>query len=470
MKELFGKKLKVINMGLETFKQALDINNIESIQLDWRPPIAVDENSRQIIKSNLPKIESANQVAVKRIIDGKPVLIGLAKAIDVIPGMKNNMILHAGPPIAWNRMCGPMKGAVIGALIYEGMASNRVEAEQLAPKIDYAPCHEHASVGPMAGIVSPSMPVFIIKNETFGNLSYTTMNEGLGKVLRYGAYSDDVIVRLNWMNDTLYPVLQKAIEKIGQIDLRSIIAQALHMGDELHNRNRAATSLFYRIIAPAIMRTCSDGETAARVLEFINSNDHFFLNLSMAAAKVSLDAARDVEPSSVVVTMARNGVDFGLQLAGTGKEWFIGPAPIPDALYFAGFSKNDANPDIGDSAITETYGLGGFAIASAPAIVGFVGGSAKDAQNYTLEMYEITASENKAYQIPYLDFRGTPTGIDIIKVVENNVLPFIDTGVAHKDAGVGQIGAGVLNAPGEPFGRAYDGLAKIIENKKELKK
>ncbi len=467
MKELFGKELKIINMGLESFKQPLDINNIESIQLDWRPPIIVAENSRQIIKSNRRIIESANQNAVKKIIDGKPVLIGLAKAIDVIPDMKNNMILHAGPPITWNRMCGPMKGAVIGALIYEGMASNRTEAEQLAPKIEYSPCHEHASVGPMAGIISPSMPVFIIKNETFGNLAFTTMNEGLGKVLRYGAYSDDVIVRLKWMNDTLYPVLQSAIEKIGQIDLKSIIAQALHMGDELHNRNRAATSLLFRIIAPAIMRTCSDSETAARVMEFINSNDHFFLNLSMAAAKVSLDAARNIELSSVVVTMARNGVDFGVQLAGTGNQWFTGPAPIPDALYFAGFSKNDANPDIGDSAITETYGLGGFAIASAPAIVGFVGGSAKDAQNYTLEMYEITSSENKAYQIPYLDFRGTPTGIDVIKVVENNVLPFIDTGVAHKDAGVGQIGAGVLNAPGEPFGRAYDGLAKILENMKE---
>jgi hypothetical protein len=293
------------------------------------------------------------------------------------------------------------------------------------------------------------------------------MNEGLGKVLRYGAYGDDVIIRLKWMESVLYPTLKKAIEKLGQIDLKSIISQALHMGDELHNRNRAATSLLYRALAPAIARTSTDSESAAKVLEFINSNDHFFLNLSMAAAKASLDAARNVEYSSIAVTMARNGVDFGIQLSGTGSEWFTGPAPVPDALYFAGFSKNDANPDIGDSAITETYGLGGFAIASAPAIVGFVGGSARDAQNYTLEMYEITESENKAYQIPYLDFRGVPTGIDVIKVVENNILPFIDTGVAHKEAGVWQIGAGVLNAPAEPFAQAFEGLAKIIDDKKE---
>jgi hypothetical protein len=467
MKELFNQKLKVINIGLESFKETLDINGVESIQLDWRPPIGVDEKSREIITANRAMIRKANEIAVNKIIDGKPVLVGLAKAIDVIPGMKENLILHAGPPITWGRMCGPMKGAVIGALIYEGMALDFDEAEKLAADMEYAPCHEHATVGPMAGIVSPSMPVFIIKNETFGNLAFATLNEGLGKVLRYGAFGEDVIARLEWMENTLYPTLVKAVEKTGPIDLKSIISQALHMGDELHNRNRAATSLLYRILAPAITRTSSDPEVAARILEFINSNDHFFLNLSMAAGKVSLDASRDIENSSILVTMARNGVDFGVQLAGTGNEWFIGPAPIPDALYFAGFSKKDANPDIGDSAITETYGLGGFAIAAAPAIVGFVGGNAKDAQNYTLEMYEITESENKSYQIPYLDFRGVPTGIDVIKIVENNVLPFIDTGVAHKDAGVGQIGAGVLSAPSEPFARAFDGLAKIIENKKE---
>jgi hypothetical protein len=467
MKELLNKKLKVINIGLESFKETLNINGVESMHLDWRPPIAVDEKSRETIRANKSLIKKANEIAVKKIMNGKPVLIGLARAIDVIPGMKENLILHAGPPITWERMCGPMKGAVIGALIYEGRASDYTGAEKLAAEMEYAPCHEQATVGPMAGIVSASMPVLIIKNETFGNLAFATLNEGLGKVLRYGAYGEDVIARLKWMENTLYPTLVKAIEKTGPIDLKSIISQALHMGDELHNRNRAATSLLYRLLAPAITRTSSDPEVAAKVLEFINSNDHFFLNLSMAAGKVSLDAARDIENCSIVVTMARNGVDFGVQLAGTGSEWFIGPAPIPDALYFAGFSKNDANPDIGDSAITETYGLGGFAIAAAPAIVGFVGGNAKDAQNYTLEMYEITESENKSYQIPYLDFRGTPTGIDAIKVVENNVLPFIDTGVAHKDAGVGQIGAGVLSAPQEPFGRAYDGLAKIIKNKKE---
>jgi len=251
------------------------------------------------------------------------------------------------------------------------------------------------------------MPVFVVTNEQYGNRSYATLNEGLGKVLRYGAYSEEVIKRLQWMETTLYPVLQAALKSAVRIDLKAIIAQALHMGDEVHNRNRAATSLLYRALAPHIVRTCDDREAAARVLEFINGNDHFFLNLSMAAAKACLDAARDIKHSSVAVVMARNGTDFGVQLAGTGSAWYTGPAPVPTRCS-SGFTKEDANPDIGDSAITETYGLGGFAIAAAPAIVQFVGGQAADALNYTLQMYEITAGENRGYQIPQLDFRGAP--------------------------------------------------------------
>ena len=279
------------------------------------------------------------------------------------------------------------------------------------------------------------------------------------------AYGEDVIQRLRWMENTLYPTLKKALAKLGKIDLKNIIAQALHMGDEVHNRNRAATSLFYRAIAPAVITTCGNPTAAAEVLEFINHNDHFFLNLSMPASKVTLDAARGIRNSSIAVVMSRNGTDFGVQLAGTAGQWFTGPADVPDALYFPGYTKTDANPDIGDSAITETNGLGGFAIAAAPAIVQFVGGSSDDALRYTRLMYEISAAENNMYQVPALNFRGTPTGIDVRKVIEKNILPFIDTGVAHKNPGVGQIGAGVLNAPMEPFKKAFEGFAKTLNKK-----
>ncbi len=458
------KPLKVINIGLEAFTRDLEQQQVPVLQVDWTPPAAIDQTVRDTIFARQDKIDAANLKVIEIIQSGRPMLIGLDVAGKVIPGMHDHLFLHAGPPVTWDRMCGPMRGAIIGAVLYEGFASDPAEAEKLASSggIEFAPCHEHSAVGPMAGIVSPSMPVFIVKNEAFGNTAFCTQNEGLGKVLRYGAYSQEVIDRLKWMQNELYPMLQNAIQKTGPIDLKNLIAQALHMGDEVHNRNRAGTSLFYRQITPSLIRTAGSAEGAAKVLEFINSNDHFFLNLSMAASKAVLDAARNIPDSSIAVVMARNGTDFGIQLAGTGNAWFTGPALVPDALYFPGYSKDDANPDIGDSAITETAGLGGFAIAAAPAIVQFVGGNASDAIKYTKWMYEITASESKNYQIPGLDFRGTPLGIDVRKVIERNLTPFIDTGVAHKNAGIGQIGAGVVQAPIEPFIKALNGLSKIL--------
>jgi len=463
--KLFESELKVVNIGLESFRQGLSDCGVKSVQAQFKPPLSSEAGLFVRAAKYSARVEKANRKALARVLEAKPALVGMGVALDVIPGMKKDLILHAGPPITWERMCGPMRGAVMGALLYEGLAKTPKEAEKLAAsgKIKYSPCHEHNCVGPMAGIISASMPVFIVKNEAAGNYSYATQNEGLGKVLRYGAYSPEVIERLKWMETVLYPTLKAAIEFLGKIDLKSMVAQALHMGDEVHNRNRAGTSLFYRAITPAVIKTCRDTDTAARVLEFINGNDHFFLNLSMALSKATLDAGRGVKDSSLVVVMARNGTDFGVQLSGTGGRWFTGPAPVPDALYFPGYTKADANPDIGDSAITETNSLGGFAIAAAPAIVQFVGGTAADAVSYTLAMYEITIGENNIYKIPYLNFRGTPTGIDVIKVAKSGILPFIDTGVAHKKAGIGQVGAGVLSAPPEPFARAFEYFARNLK-------
>ncbi len=457
--------IKVINVGLEGFAGDLEAQGVAVQQVAWKPPLLVLPEAVAKINDNYDVlIDKANKEALQIINNGKPVLVGMRLALDTIPGMYKDLILHAGPPITWDKMCGPMRGAVIGALLYEGRAETPEEAETLAASgvIKYEPCHEHGAVGPMAGIISASMPVFVIKNETYGNLSYATQNEGLGKVLRYGAFSPEVIERLKWMDRVLYPVMSRAIKHLGQIDLQSLIAQALHMGDEVHNRNRAGTSLLIRQLAPALLKTMEKVEDTTAVLEFINGNDHFFLNLSMPACKCVLDAARNIPNSSIAVVMARNGTEFGVQLSGTGNKWFTGAALVPDALYFPGYSKDDANPDIGDSAITETGGLGGFAIAAAPAIVQFVGGNASDALSYTESMYEICYGESVKYQIPALDFRGTPLGIDVVKVIENGVVPIIDTGVAHKNPGVGQVGAGVVKAPVEPFIKAYEALAGML--------
>ncbi len=407
-------------------------------------------------------IEKANEKALKILLEAKPMWVDMGKAIDVIPGMKKNLILHAGPPITWDRMCGPQRGAVIGALIYEGLAKTPEEAEKLAAsgEIEFSPCHHHNTVGPMAGIVSASMPVIITENEAHGNRAYQTLNEGIGKVLRMGAYSPDVIERLKWLENVMFPVWQRAIRKIGKLDLKNIIAQALHMVDELHNRSRAASYVLFAKIAGAMAETMKDHHETNEVMKFMEENIHTFLGFAMTSAKVSLDPAKNIEGSTMVTVMARNGTDFGIQVSGLGDQWFTAPAPVPDVLLFPGFTKDDVNPDIGDSAIMETAGLGGFAIAAAPAIIQFVGGTVKESVERTLAMYEITIGENNVYQIPFLDFRGTPTGIDVVKVVEKGIPPFIDTGVAHKKPGVGQVGAGLVDAPMEVFEKALEAFAE----------
>jgi hypothetical protein len=408
------------------------------------------------------KIEEANQEAVSRIQRARPTLIDVSIAGEAIPGMKRNMILHAGPPVTWERMCGPMKGAVIGGMILEGLAKNRQDAEALAASgnVLFEPCHHHSSVGPMAGVATWSMPVWVMENRTFGNRAYCTLNEGLGKVLRYGAFSEEVIARLRWMAEDLAPALKKALVRHGPIDMKSMIAQALQMGDEGHNRNRAGTSLFIREIAPDLVMLDESREKIARILAFMHGNDHFFLNLSMPSCKCTVDAAAYVEGSSVVTTMARNGTEFGIRVSGLGDRWFTGPAGMVEGLYLPGFSARDAAPDIGDSVITETAGIGGFAMAAAPAIVKFVGGSARDAIRYTQQMYEITVAENDSYQIPTLDFRGTPTGIDLLKVVETGILPAINTGIAHKEPGIGMVGAGLVHPPENCFHDALEAFAE----------
>ena len=409
-------------------------------------------------------IDQANSQAVERMVEARPVLIGMGKARDVIPGMKDHLLLHAGPPITWERMSGPLRGAVIGALMFEGFAKNENDARALAARgeIAFEPCHHHAAVGPMAGVISPSMQVYIIENKTHGNRAYSGLNEGYGKVLRYGAYSDDVLKRLRWMNDVMAPLLGDAIVASDGIDMRALIAEALQMGDEGHNRLKAGSILFLRALAPNLAKVCkpSQGSDLAEVLQFMGDTALTVLNAVMASCKAMADAAHGIAGSTVVTTMARNGTDFGIRVSGLGDRWFTAPAEIPVGLYFPGFQADDANRDIGDSTITETAGIGGFAMAAAPAIVNFVSGKPKDAINTTLEMYEITTAEHKYFTIPYLDFRGTPVGIDIRKVVEKSITPRVNTGIAHKDAGVGQIGAGLVRPPMECFEQAVVAFAE----------
>src|SRR5512133_2819445 len=408
-------------------------------------------------------IDQANQTAVDRLMSARPMLKAVAIARDVIPDMKDNLLLHAGPPIEWARMSGPLRGAIIGAMLFEGIAKSEAEATSMIEggEVEFDSCHQHGAVGPMAGVISASMKVYVIENVEHGNKSFSNLNEGYGKVLRYGAYSEEVLKKLHWMNDVLGSALAEALAQSNGIDLRALIAEALHMGDEGHNRNKAGSLIYLKLISPPIAKVVKDDSVESEVLQFIGDNALSVLNPVMAACKAMTDAAHGVEGSTIVTTMARNGTDFGIRVSGLGeKQWFTAPAEIPVGLFFSGFTQNDANPDIGDSAITETAGIGGFAMATAPAIVTFVGGTPKAALNATLEMYEITFAEHKYFTMPALDFRGTPTGIDIRKVVELGITPRINTGIAHKNAGVGQVGAGLVRPPLKIFEDALVAFAE----------
>jgi hypothetical protein len=463
--DLWGVPLKVINLGNRDFYEDLEKQGVEAIQLEWKPPAGGDKALITALDALLasPLREQANQEALDRINAAQTFWVDVQRASEVIEGLDEDTILHAGPPISWERMSGPVRGAICGGLIFEGRAATYDEAEELARsgKIRFAPCNEHSAVGPMAGVITPSMPVFVLENRSFGNRSFATMNEGLGKVLRFGAYGDEVINRLIWMRDVLAPSLKAAIALAPQgIDIKSIAAQALHMGDEVHNRNKAATSLLIRELVPLLLEADIPYEKRIEVVRFVNSNDHFFLNLSMASAKASLQAAEGIENSTIVTVMCRNGTDFGIQVSALPGTWFTGPAGDVKGLLFPGFTEADKNPDLGDSAITETVGVGGFCMAAAIAIVQFVGGEPADALAYSNRMYRITQGESTSYSIPMLDFRGAPTGIDVCKVIETGVLPQINTGVAHREAGIGQVGAGLVTPPWECFSSALLALQK----------
>ena len=407
-------------------------------------------------------IDEANAQALKRLLAAEPVLADARPAGEVIAGLGEHVMLHAGPPIQWERMCGPMKSAVMGAAVFEGWAAGPEEAGEMAAAgtIAFHPNHDFGAVGPMTGITTRSMAVLVVENRAFGNRAFCTLNEGAGNVMRFGGGDHEVRERLAWMAGTLAPALAAALADRGGLALKGVVARALSMGDEMHMRNVAGTSLFLRDMLPALARTSGDSETLAVLLEFIGANDQFFLNIVMAMAKAITDPAHGIEGASVVTAMCRNGTDFGVRVSGTFEAWFTAPAAMVDGLFFPGFSGSDANPDIGDSCIVECVGLGGFAMAAAPAIAGFVGaGSAADAADYTRAMAAITVGSNPDWTLPALDFAGVPTGIDLRKALETGIAPAINTAIVHQEPGKGMIGAGVSRAPMACF----EGAAKALE-------
>ncbi|MBS1888684.1 MAG: DUF1116 domain-containing protein [Actinobacteria bacterium] len=463
-KALLGAPPAAANVGVDLFAQELERQGVAVDRVDWNPPYEGTETALSRLAVEAAAVARANDEALARMQAARPLLVGVGVAGELLPEMSARTFLHAGPPIEWPDMSGPLRGAIVGAALYEGLASDAEDAERRAAagEFEFGPCHERGAVGPMAGVVSASMPMCIIENEAAGNRAHCTFNEGLGRVLRYGANDESVIERLRWIRDVLARVFAAALERLdAPIDIRAMTAAALQMGDEGHNRNRAGTSLLIRELLPALLELDEPSAEVADVARFIAGNDHFFLNLTMPAGKATADAASGVERSSIVTTMARNGTEFGVRLSGTGDRWFTGPSGRINGLYLPGYGPEDANLDIGDSTITETIGLGGLAMAASPAIVSFVGGRAEAALEATLSMYEITWGESQSYLIPALGFRGSPVGIDCLAVVQSGVLPVVNTGIAHREPGIGQIGAGLVDPPWQAFAKAARGLAEV---------
>jgi hypothetical protein len=466
VKTLFEQDLKVVNVGLQGFADNIAAAGGRVTHLSWSPPAGADAALGWTLANMIgdPRIENANRTAYERYLGAQPRLVDFVLARDAMPALAERRILHSGPPIAWADMCGPQQGAICGAILYEGWAKTLEAAEKLAASggVALTPCHEHRAVGPMAGIISPSMPVWVVENTAAGNRAFCNVNEGLGKVLRFGANSPEVLDRLRWLGSEFFTAMQVAVRALADADLKPLMAQALHMGDELHNRNAAASGLLFKRLTLSLLGSKLDSGAIKRALTFVAGNDHFFLNLSMAACKSMSDAAHGVPGSSMVTVMARNGVNFGIRLSGTGDKWFQAPANPVNGLYFPGYTIEDAAADLGDSAITETNGLGGFAMAASPAIVQFVGGTPADATANSRRMLSITLGTNPAFTLPALNFGGTPAGIDARLVVDAGILPIINTGIAHKKAGIGQIGAGITTAPMECFNAAIAALGDSL--------
>ena len=407
-------------------------------------------------------IRAGNRRALELMLAADPVLVDVVPAWKAIDGLSECTILHAGPPIDWQRMCGPMRGAVAGVAVYEGWAADLDEAVRLAAdnRFTFQPNHHFGVVGPMTGLTTRSQPLLVVENRNSGNRAYCTINEGLGKVMRFGGNDPSVRKRLVWIREVLGPALGSALQRCGGVALRPLVARGLAMGDEMHQRNVACSSLLLREIAPALAVSVDDRDSLKEMLSFMGGNDQFFLNIAMAMGKSIMDPVAGIEAATVVTAMSRNGTEFGIRVSALGDEWFTAPVEMPAGLYFPGFTEQDANPDMGDSTIVETIGLGGFAMAAAPAVAGFVGaGSVSEAAGFTHRMGEITLGMNPEWAIPSLDYQGVPTAIDIRLVVETGIVPTINTGIAHRDPGVGQVGAGVVRAPLACFESALRALA-----------
>jgi hypothetical protein len=459
------ERVAAVNVGLGAFAEAVQAQGAEAVDVDWRPPAGGDADAVALLQAlwgrHGERVERANAAVLDRLEATRPLAVDVARAGDVVDGLADGVLLHSGPPIAWDRVCDPQRRALLAACLLEGWAEDRDAAARLLQdgEVRLQNGNEHGHVGPMTGVCSPSMPVWVVEDADSGARAYSTLNEGPGATFWLGVGDDEAVERQRFLRDRAGPLLATLLRRSGPVDVLSLAAQGLQMGDELHMRSQATGNLLIRTLLAAFAAEGGDD-----VATFVAGNHHVFLNLTRAAAKCASLAAAGEAGSTIVHVMARNGTDMALQVAGLPGRWFTAPAaPVQDALLREGFAEDDAAPDIGDSAVIECIGLGGMAIAAAPAVATFFGGTTADATARTRLMGEICAARSKRFTIPALDYAPGPVGIDARLVVELGVTPQISTGVLHRSSGAGQIGAGVAHQPLEPFRAALDALVAELD-------
>lgn len=395
-------------------------------------------------------IGTANREAIRRISEGQAILVDLVPAGRVIPQIGPRDFLHAGPPLAgWEQACGPLRGAIVATLLHEGRARTVFEAEEIAASggVNLVSANSHGVTATFGGVITSSTNVFVVKNDAAGTVGYSAINEGRGKALRYGSHDSGTLARHHWLEGDFAEIVSAAIRQTGGIDLLAILRQALNMGDEGHSRQKAASAMLANILAPHIAAINYPASELARTLRFLAENEIFFLSMTMAAGRAVMRGAENIPHSTLITCMAANGVDWGIQVSGTGAQWFTAPVPPLQGMFFDGYSAADAGPVIGDSEIAETMGLGAMSAAAAPALARYMGGTVADAVKLTERMYGITVAEHPMFKIGAIEFRGAPLGIDVRLALEAGIEPVFNSGIAHRDAGVGQIGAGFGYVP-----------------------
>ncbi|UOY02679.1 DUF1116 domain-containing protein [Blastococcus sp. PRF04-17] len=402
---------------------------------------------------------AANAEALARLVGAEPVLVDVAPAGDVVPDMTPSTILTSGAPLEWDEYTGGQRRAVLYAAVYEGLATDAEDAEAAirSGRVRVRTTQQHACIGSVAGIYTASMPVLVVRDEAHGNTAFCNLYEGESRHrLNYGSYGDEVVRGLRWLEHVMGPLLAEALRRSGPIRLKPLMARALRLGDELHSRNTAATLLLTRELTPAFLdlETTEHSSAARAVLEFLTRNEYAFLRVGMAAAKATADAAHGVPFSSVLTGMALNSREFAIRVSGLGDEWFRGLHPRLEGRFFEGFTADDAEWIGGESCVTETVGLGGFAQVCAPTLQAYQGGTTARMRENNEAMYAITVGEHPDFLLPPLDFRGAPVGIDLFAVLRTGVVPVIDGGLAGRDGG--QIGAGVLRPDLDCFAAAAD--------------